>query len=189
MANNRSESFVREQIGLCLDFYLKARPASRQAFEAAAHMSVLRTELAGLIRARRAARRPVGAETQPAAHGAACSPKARDLIRLQNEIHDVIARAWKAGFDAPRTAEAVRGTWASSHAQEIVRRFKDEQLVRSAMEQEAVEAVKADFNRAINFAITQGIDAAVFLDAWRHGDTSEWPEYPATSHTRDAAHE
>lgn len=122
MPNDRSEAFVREQIELCLDFYLKARPASRRACEAAAHMSVLRTELAGLIRARRAARRPAGAEKKPAA-------------------------------------------------------------------QEAVMAVKAEFNRAINFAITQGIGAAVFLDAWRHGDTSEWPEFHAANPTGNAAHE
>ena len=35
----------------------------------------------------------------------------------------------------------------------------------------------AAFNAAINFAISQGIEAATFLVAWRHGDTSEWPEY------------
>ena len=33
------------------------------------------------------------------------------------------------------------------------------------------------FNAAINFAIDQGIEAAVFLAAWREGDTVEWPEF------------
>lgn len=36
---------------------------------------------------------------------------------------------------------------------------------------------RAQFNAAIDFAIKQGIEAGVFLDAWRHGDTSEWPEF------------
>ncbi len=43
----------------------------------------------------------------------------------------------------------------------------------------------AEFNRAIDFAITQGIDAAVFLDAWRHGDTSEWPEFEPSKFSSD----
>ena len=38
---------------------------------------------------------------------------------------------------------------------------------------------QAEFNRAIDFAIKEGIGAAIFLDAWRHGDTSEWPEFAA----------
>ena len=40
-----------------------------------------------------------------------------------------------------------------------------------------LNAVKAEFNRAIDFAIKEGIGAGVFLDAWRHGDTNEWPEF------------
>lgn len=35
----------------------------------------------------------------------------------------------------------------------------------------------AYFNAAIDFAISQGLEAATFLDAWRHGDTSEWSEF------------
>lgn len=35
----------------------------------------------------------------------------------------------------------------------------------------------SEFNKAIDFAIQQGSEASQFLDAWRHGDTSEWPEY------------
>lgn len=33
------------------------------------------------------------------------------------------------------------------------------------------------FNAAIDFAINQGTDAGVFLEDWREGDTSEWPEF------------
>lgn len=51
---------------------------------------------------------------------------------------------------------------------------------KSAHEEE-VASVKAEFNRAINFAIGQGIGAAAFLDAWRHGDTEEWPEFEQAS--------
>lgn len=44
---------------------------------------------------------------------------------------------------------------------------------------EGFSLAQAEFNRAIDFAIKEGIGAAVFLDAWRHGDTSEWPEFTA----------
>lgn len=44
-----------------------------------------------------------------------------------------------------------------------------------------LEAVKAEFNQAINFAISEGIGAAVFLEAWRCGDTKEWPEFATMS--------
>ena len=44
-----------------------------------------------------------------------------------------------------------------------------------------VSTVKAEFNGAIDFAIREGIGAAIFLEAWRHGDTSEWPEFAAMS--------
>lgn len=40
-----------------------------------------------------------------------------------------------------------------------------------------VSSVQAEFCRVIDFAILQGAEAATFLDAWRHGDTSEWPEF------------
>lgn len=37
-----------------------------------------------------------------------------------------------------------------------------------------------EFNKAINFAIEQGVGAGIdFLVAWREGDTSEWPEFAA----------
>ena len=39
--------------------------------------------------------------------------------------------------------------------------------------------VYAQFNAAIDFAIEQRTEAAVFLSAWREGDTSEWPEFDA----------
>lgn len=42
---------------------------------------------------------------------------------------------------------------------------------------ETLQSVKTAFNAAIDFAISQGIEAATFLDAWRHGGTSEWPEF------------
>lgn len=44
---------------------------------------------------------------------------------------------------------------------------------------EGFALAQAEFNRAIDFAIKEGIGAAIFLDAWRHGDTSEWPEFAA----------
>ena len=53
-------------------------------------------------------------------------------------------------------------------------RLKD--ALRAALEQPAVDE-RAQFNAAIDFAIQQGTDADVFLNAWRHGDTSEWPEF------------
>jgi len=36
-----------------------------------------------------------------------------------------------------------------------------------------------EFNRAINFAIEQGLEACHFLAAWREGDPSGWPEFDA----------
>lgn len=45
----------------------------------------------------------------------------------------------------------------------------------------------AQFNAAIDFAITQGLEAADFLDAWRHGDTSEWPEFAQPAEAQPAA--
>lgn len=44
---------------------------------------------------------------------------------------------------------------------------------------EGFSLAQAEFNRAIDFAIKEGIGAAIFLDAWRRGDTSEWPEFAA----------
>ena len=44
---------------------------------------------------------------------------------------------------------------------------------------EGFALAQAEFNRAIDFAIKEGIGAAIFLDAWRHEDTSEWPEFAA----------
>ncbi|WP_137917161.1 hypothetical protein [Hydrogenophaga sp. 2FB] len=38
---------------------------------------------------------------------------------------------------------------------------------------------REEFNRAIDFAIEQGVEAATFLRSWREGDTSEWPEFAA----------
>jgi hypothetical protein len=40
------------------------------------------------------------------------------------------------------------------------------------------------FNSAIDFAIEQGSQAAVFLRSWREGDTSEWPEFSATTESQ-----
>lgn len=37
--------------------------------------------------------------------------------------------------------------------------------------------MREQFNAAIDFAISQGLEARDFLDSWRHGDTSEWPEF------------
>jgi len=31
--------------------------------------------------------------------------------------------------------------------------------------------------QAIEFAIKEGYEAAIFLEAWSEGDLSEWPEY------------
>lgn len=52
-------------------------------------------------------------------------------------------------------------------------------LAQPAQEGKVDESAQAEFNRAIDFAIKEGIGAAIFLDAWRHGDTSEWPEFEA----------
>lgn len=35
----------------------------------------------------------------------------------------------------------------------------------------------AEFIRVIQFSIAQGMEASEFLNAWLHGDTSEWPEF------------
>lgn len=43
---------------------------------------------------------------------------------------------------------------------------------------QAVPDAAAEFNRAIDFAIEQGSEAASFLRSWREGDVSEWPEFP-----------
>lgn len=46
-----------------------------------------------------------------------------------------------------------------------------------APQQKPLTDAITEFNRAIDFAIEQGIEAAVFLRNWREGDTSEWPEF------------
>lgn len=51
----RTEEFVRQQIEFCRDYYMQVRPGSREARETVERMGQLRTELARLIRARRAA--------------------------------------------------------------------------------------------------------------------------------------
>ncbi len=48
-----------------------------------------------------------------------------------------------------------------------------------------VDAMQSQFNAAIDFAIQQGSSAAEFLESWREGDTSEWPEF--TTKPGDAA--
>lgn len=57
-------------------------------------------------------------------------------------------------------------------------------LQRSAADEIArldaeVKNAGAAFNAAINFAIEQGTEAAVFLNSWREGDTHEWPQFTA----------
>lgn len=43
-----------------------------------------------------------------------------------------------------------------------------------------VDDMQSQFNAAIDFAIQQGSSAAEFLESWREGDTSEWPEFTTT---------
>lgn len=56
---------------------------------------------------------------------------------------------------------------------------------RERLEQQLAEARRKatedayEFNRAINFAIDQGLEACHFLAAWREGDPSGWPEFDA----------
>lgn len=51
----RDEAFLRQQIGYCTDYYRQVRPGSRAAAEVAADQHRFRSELAALLRARRAA--------------------------------------------------------------------------------------------------------------------------------------
>lgn len=39
------------------------------------------------------------------------------------------------------------------------------------------DEMRDEFNRVIDFAIEQGIEASIFLRSWREGDTTEWPEF------------
>lgn len=46
-------------------------------------------------------------------------------------------------------------------------------------QQEPLTDANKQFNAAIDFAIEQGREAALFLSNWREGDTAEWPEFDA----------
>jgi hypothetical protein len=70
-----------------------------------------------------------------------------------------------AFIDADLKAHATRGEVAAPVPSTV------------GQEEESADEIRAEFNRVIDFAITQSISADVFLDAWRHGDTSEWPEF------------
>lgn len=66
----------------------------------------------------------------------------------------------------------------AAYTVETVQRLLREALAQPA-QQEPVAEVSAQFNSAIDFAILQGSEAAVFLRSWREGDTTEWPEFDA----------
>ncbi|UZZ64553.1 hypothetical protein [Curvibacter phage PCA1] len=51
--------------------------------------------------------------------------------------------------------------------------------VAGGLTKDRLVADRAEFNRAINFAIDQRSSGHDFLRAWREGDTSEWPEFQA----------
>ncbi len=52
---------------------------------------------------------------------------------------------------------------------------------RSIALRSQTEPMRAEFVRVIEFAINQGTEASEFLNAWLHGDTSEWPEFDLIS--------
>lgn len=56
--------------------------------------------------------------------------------------------------------------------------------VAGGLAKDRLTAERAEFNRAINFALDQGSGAYDFLRAWREGDTSEWPEFKAAEVTQ-----
>jgi hypothetical protein len=47
----------------------------------------------------------------------------------------------------------------------------------AAIQAQGVPDTNSEFNRAIDFAIEQGTEAAIFLRSWREGDTSEWYDF------------
>lgn len=86
---------------------------------------------------------------------------------LASSIHQQHAEIYKSKLDEIRTILQVP---AGASTVESVAALKAE-----------LQQVRNQFNRAIDFAIREGIGAGVFLDAWRHGDTSEWPEFEAAN--------
>ena len=109
----------------------------------------------------------------PADLVAAWLDKDADDHRLQ-EFAVEHAPAWAQGIGVLDAAHVM----ASQPTEGIEHELAPESVVIAGL-QEEFDAARDEFNRAIDFAITQGIGAAVFLDAWRHGDTSEWPEFEA----------
>lgn len=62
------------------------------------------------------------------------------------------------------------------------------ELLKTMEEAQTVEP-NAEFNAAINFAISQGWESAEFLRAWRAGDTSEWHEFTHPAPAKPSAGE
>ena len=52
-----------------------------------------------------------------------------------------------------------------------------EPLYTRPQAREPLTDTNRQFNAAIDFAIEQGREAALFLSHWREGDTAEWPEF------------
>ena len=78
---------------------------------------------------------------------------------------------WKQAFDASDDGEKVSHLFAAL-------------LFAEAAAPVPLTDVYAQFNVAIDFAIEQRTEAAVFLRAWREGDISEWPEFNANGITK-----
>lgn len=102
----------------------------------------------------------------------AAKPKHSPLPETSTVIppwrNDIMDLAQKAGV-APNTI---------FHFEAAFLRFAE--LLTAKILQDAT----SEFNRAINFGITQGLFCGDFLTAWREGNTDEWPEFE----TEQSAH-
>lgn len=88
------------------------------------------------------------------------------MLTDESKLRAELSRIWSM-YDSSKTACAERDARIAELEREL------EEARRKATE-DAYE-----FNRAINFAIEQGLEACHFLAAWREGDPSGWPEFDA----------
>lgn len=76
------------------------------------------------------------------------------------------------------TLEAFRARQAASRAGTA--RHQERVCTEANDERRPDAEMRAILQAVVDFAIEQGVEAAIFLRSWREGDVSEWPEFDET---------
>lgn len=122
-------------------------------------------------------------------HGAGPHTSWSTLSQEERDQHQKAAKkflAWTAPYIHPISGNTADELWREAGRlrsqvadMKVTIRGLLEIMHQTAQPLANNEHARREFNRAIEFAISEGIGAADFLRAWREGDTSEWPEFAA----------